>query len=146
MEHQTTLTSTPRKAKKQSKNKKKQLPLKVVYITNPMKFTATASEFRALVQELTGQDADVSDISRFAAADSASPGAAEAASEGSVHAAAEVGGGAAAAAAEMKATSADPYEDDGFCGAEMMESFLGLENCRLWNDEDVDVFKRLGAV
>ncbi|GAB4843944.1 hypothetical protein Ancab_013908 [Ancistrocladus abbreviatus] len=40
--------------KAQSKNK----PLKVVYISNPVKFKTSASEFRALVQELTGQDAE----------------------------------------------------------------------------------------
>lgn len=32
-------------------------PLKVVHISNPMKFQATAAEFRALVQGLTGRDA-----------------------------------------------------------------------------------------
>ncbi|KAG6421622.1 hypothetical protein SASPL_118179 [Salvia splendens] len=44
--------------KKAHKIKKKQ-PLKVVYITNPIKFETSALEFRALVQELTGQDAHV---------------------------------------------------------------------------------------
>ncbi|CAI0374642.1 unnamed protein product [Linum tenue] len=33
-------------------------PMKVVYISNPMKFEIGASEFRSLVQELTGQDAE----------------------------------------------------------------------------------------
>nr|GLL36672.1 sigma factor binding protein 1, chloroplastic [Ipomoea trifida] len=33
--------------------------LKVVYISNPMKVETSPSGFRALVQELTGQDADV---------------------------------------------------------------------------------------
>ncbi|EYU18630.1 hypothetical protein ABFS82_10G154300 [Erythranthe guttata] len=62
----------------QTKTKKKQQPpppqpqpLKVVYITNPIKINATASEFRALVQELTGQDADFSETARFAAAGAA---------------------------------------------------------------------------
>ncbi|KAL1564097.1 hypothetical protein AAHA92_06498 [Salvia divinorum] len=45
-------------AKKTYKIKKRQ-PLKVVYITNPIKFETSALEFRALVQELTGQDAHV---------------------------------------------------------------------------------------
>lgn len=44
--------------KKAYKMKKRQ-PLKVVYITNPIKIETSALEFRALVQELTGQDADV---------------------------------------------------------------------------------------
>lgn len=34
-------------------------PIKVVYISNPVKFTTSASEFRALVQELTGRDSDL---------------------------------------------------------------------------------------
>ncbi|KAJ8760178.1 hypothetical protein K2173_011034 [Erythroxylum novogranatense] len=42
-----------------SKSKKK--PMKVVYISNPMKFKTSASGFRALVQELTGQDAEYPD-------------------------------------------------------------------------------------
>ena len=43
-------------------NKKQEKPMRVVYITDPMKFKAsTASEFRALVQELTGKDSDVAD-------------------------------------------------------------------------------------
>ncbi|XP_050383331.1 sigma factor binding protein 2, chloroplastic-like [Argentina anserina] len=47
---------TQTKTKTRSKSKKK--PIKVVYISNPMKVTTSASEFRALVQQLTGQDAD----------------------------------------------------------------------------------------
>lgn len=38
-------------------SKKKKEPIKVVYISNPIKFTTSASKFRALVQQLTGQDA-----------------------------------------------------------------------------------------
>lgn len=34
-------------------------PIKVVYISNPVKFTTSASEFRALVQDLTGRDSDL---------------------------------------------------------------------------------------
>lgn len=55
--------------KRSSKSKKK--PIKVVYISNPMKVKVTASEFRALVQELTGQDAELpKDLSRFQNPDS----------------------------------------------------------------------------
>uniref|UniRef100_A0A6N2KXV5 VQ domain-containing protein n=1 Tax=Salix viminalis TaxID=40686 RepID=A0A6N2KXV5_SALVM len=43
-----------RRATKIAKTKKK--PMKLVYISNPMKFKISASGFRALVQELTGQD------------------------------------------------------------------------------------------
>ncbi|CAA3026028.1 Hypothetical predicted protein [Olea europaea subsp. europaea] len=55
------LTVNQKKASKQPKNKKK--PVKVVYITNPIKFKTSASEFRSLVQELTGQDADMPEYS-----------------------------------------------------------------------------------
>ncbi|CAI9759091.1 unnamed protein product [Fraxinus pennsylvanica] len=55
------LTVNQKKASKQPKNKKK--PVKVVYITNPIKFNTSASEFRSLVQELTGQDADTPEYS-----------------------------------------------------------------------------------
>ncbi|KAL6997657.1 hypothetical protein U1Q18_007784 [Sarracenia purpurea var. burkii] len=48
-----------KKATKQAKTKKK--PVKVVYISNPMKVKTTASEFRALVQELTGREASMPD-------------------------------------------------------------------------------------
>ncbi|KAJ4845680.1 hypothetical protein Tsubulata_003571 [Turnera subulata] len=40
-----------------NKARAKKKPMKVVYISNPMKFNTSASGFRALVQELTGQDA-----------------------------------------------------------------------------------------
>ncbi|KAM7271047.1 hypothetical protein ACFE04_030261 [Oxalis oulophora] len=43
----TTTTTTTRKD-----------PVKVVYISNPMKFKTSASKFRALVQRLTGRDAE----------------------------------------------------------------------------------------
>ncbi|CAK8543083.1 unnamed protein product [Lathyrus sativus] len=47
---------TPTKITK-SKNKNNK-PIKVVYISNPMKVNTSASEFMALVQELTGQYAE----------------------------------------------------------------------------------------
>ena len=57
-QHQTKAKSTTR-ISSGGNNKSKKKPIKVVYISNPMKVTASASEFRALVQQLTGQDADV---------------------------------------------------------------------------------------
>ncbi|KAL6138008.1 hypothetical protein ACLB2K_063296 [Fragaria x ananassa] len=51
-----TKSKTSRSSGGNKSNKKKSI--KVVYISNPMKVTASASEFRALVQQLTGQDAD----------------------------------------------------------------------------------------
>ncbi|KAF8398238.1 hypothetical protein HHK36_017164 [Tetracentron sinense] len=52
-----------RKSSKQAKPKKK--PIKVVYISNPMKVKTSASEFRALVQELTGRDSNLADAAKF---------------------------------------------------------------------------------
>lgn len=47
-------------------DKLKRKPVKVVYISNPMKVKVTPSEFMSLVQELTGQDAELpADLSRF---------------------------------------------------------------------------------
>ncbi|KAL7134239.1 hypothetical protein ABFS83_11G013300 [Erythranthe nasuta] len=40
---------------RKKKKKRQPPPLKIVYITNPIKFKTSASQFRALVQELTGQ-------------------------------------------------------------------------------------------
>ncbi|KAA8517977.1 hypothetical protein F0562_015451 [Nyssa sinensis] len=54
-------------ATKQAKTKKK--PVKVVYISNPMRVETSASKFRALVQELTGQDADMPDPTRYSEID-----------------------------------------------------------------------------
>lgn len=54
---------------KQAKAKKK--PIKIVHISNPMKVTTTTSEFKGLVQELTGQDSDMALLSKFAEADGA---------------------------------------------------------------------------
>ncbi|RZC77664.1 hypothetical protein C5167_001853 [Papaver somniferum] len=49
--------------------KKISKPVKVVYISNPMMVKTSVSEFRSLVQELTGRDSDISsrsfDRSRF---------------------------------------------------------------------------------
>ncbi|XP_061366795.1 sigma factor binding protein 1, chloroplastic-like [Gastrolobium bilobum] len=49
---------TPTKRSKPKNNKNKNKPIKVVYISNPMKVKTSASEFRALVQKLTGRDAE----------------------------------------------------------------------------------------
>ncbi|MED6171217.1 hypothetical protein PIB30_038752 [Stylosanthes scabra] len=58
-----TKRSTKQKKRNNNNNKKE---IKVVYISNPMKVKTSASQFRALVQELTGQDAEFpQDPSRF---------------------------------------------------------------------------------
>lgn len=46
------------KSGKRSHTKRSKKPIKVVYISSPMKVNTSASEFRALVQELTGKDSD----------------------------------------------------------------------------------------
>lgn len=43
---------------KRTTKPKKNKPIKVVYISNPMKVKTSAAGFRALVQELTGRDAE----------------------------------------------------------------------------------------
>ncbi|CAH9134873.1 unnamed protein product [Cuscuta epithymum] len=64
-----------KKALKQTKTTtKSSKQLKVVYISNPMRVETSPSEFKDLVQELTGQDADVPDASKFPAT-TQSPGA-----------------------------------------------------------------------
>ncbi|XVF56292.1 hypothetical protein PTKIN_Ptkin06aG0107300 [Pterospermum kingtungense] len=58
------------KAAKRVKSKKKNnKPIKVVYISNPMKVKTSASKFRALVQKLTGQDAELPDPTKFTGTD-----------------------------------------------------------------------------
>ncbi|XP_021804438.1 sigma factor binding protein 2, chloroplastic [Prunus avium] len=52
-------------SKPNKKSKTKKQGIKVVYISNPMKVRTSASEFRALVQELTGQDSELPDPARF---------------------------------------------------------------------------------
>nr|CAD1817309.1 unnamed protein product [Ananas comosus var. bracteatus] len=64
-------TGDGRKNPKQHSDKAKmKKPVKVVYISNPMKVkAATPAEFRALVHELTGQDSTFPDQSLFPEAD-----------------------------------------------------------------------------
>ncbi|KAL8136177.1 hypothetical protein AgCh_010688 [Apium graveolens] len=45
-------------ASKQIKKSKTKAQVKVVYISNPMKVNTSASQFRALVQQLTGRDSE----------------------------------------------------------------------------------------
>ncbi|XP_040991097.1 uncharacterized protein LOC121238324 [Juglans microcarpa x Juglans regia] len=46
------------KKQQTSASKRSKKPLKVVYISTPMKVKTSASEFRDLVQKLTGRDSD----------------------------------------------------------------------------------------
>ncbi|KAH7511740.1 uncharacterized protein LOC107403959 [Ziziphus jujuba] len=67
METNSLLSSSGMQQRKSSKNgkSKKSKPVRVVYISNPMKVKTSAAEFRALVQELTGQDAEFPDPSKL---------------------------------------------------------------------------------
>ncbi|MQL93875.1 hypothetical protein Taro_026516 [Colocasia esculenta] len=56
--------------------KAKKRPVKVVYISNPTRVTATAAQFKSLVQELTGQFSDIADLYKFADPHSAGEAAA----------------------------------------------------------------------
>ncbi|KAL8489341.1 hypothetical protein ACS0TY_024813 [Phlomoides rotata] len=156
MDKTPTATMNPKRANKPLKPKKKQ-PLKVVYITNPIKFTATASEFRALVQELTGRDAaDVPDSSRFAGADGfgGGGGCSEAVKVADVHA--QVGK-VGQTHDELLQKGSDLstfggydefYDDDAFYSPEMMEKFQGIASSSYtWHqDSNIDVFERLDAI
>lgn len=51
-------------------NNKKKAAIKVVYISNPVRVSTSVSEFRAVVQELTGRDSDVAEnIEKYATAE-----------------------------------------------------------------------------
>jgi hypothetical protein len=54
--------SVKQKSPKCSKTNKKK-PFKIVYISNPVKFTASPDQFRAVVQQLTGRHSTVVDES-----------------------------------------------------------------------------------
>ncbi|KAK7267836.1 hypothetical protein RIF29_20515 [Crotalaria pallida] len=47
--------------KRKGQDKRNKKDIKVTYIPSPMKFKTSASNFRALVQELTGQDSCVAE-------------------------------------------------------------------------------------
>lgn len=53
----------PQKPKKKQQQEAANAPVKVVYIGNPVNFNTSASEFRSLVQQLTGKDSYASDNS-----------------------------------------------------------------------------------
>ncbi|KAE8728918.1 Sigma factor binding protein 2 [Hibiscus syriacus] len=60
------MSSTLQARRLSPKKAKSKKPIKVVYISNPMKVKTSASKFRALVQKLTGQDAELlDDLTKF---------------------------------------------------------------------------------
>ncbi|GER52539.1 heat-inducible transcription repressor HrcA [Striga asiatica] len=116
---------------------KKKGPLKVVHIANPIKFTATASEFRALVQELTGQDSGPPD--------SAGPAAVRG---GSGRRGAEEGPtkefgvceGVQNGSGQVGFESGYEYGHDGlFDPVKMDDSFQGLMASGFWNEGADDI-------
>lgn len=58
------LSVNQKRGAKQAKSKRK-APLKVVYISSPMKFETSAAKFRELVQSVTGQDSDIDSLLGF---------------------------------------------------------------------------------
>ncbi|KAI3472279.1 hypothetical protein Pfo_029767 [Paulownia fortunei] len=155
------LTVNQKRANKQQpKSKKKLQPLKVVYITNPIKFTASASEFRALVQELTGQDSDMAESARFAVDDGVGgsqgkvANAGKVAVEDNVHALEEVTKIRRTCDGVVVQKGSDPStfgsyddDDDAFCSPQMMDSFPGLMASDLWHEAaHLDVLKNLDAM
>ena len=62
--HQRKPTKKAKQPKKNNNNNNNN-PIKVVYISNPMKVKTSASQFRALVQELTGQDSELPDPTKY---------------------------------------------------------------------------------
>ncbi|CAM0883160.1 unnamed protein product [Alopecurus aequalis] len=91
-------------------------PIKVVYISNPMRVKTSAAGFRALVQELTGRNADPS---KYSADDDAAAAQQELSPEGSAAMAAPDAAAPGPAAAPDFAAAAfgdgdDEVEDDIF--------------------------------
>ncbi|CAA0837416.1 Sigma factor binding protein 2- chloroplastic [Striga hermonthica] len=118
-------------------NPKKKGPLKVVHITNPIKFTATASEFRALVQELTGRDSGPPDSAGPTAVrvDSSRHGAEERPTKGH-----DVCEGARNGPSLVGFGSGYEYGHDGvFDPVKMEDSFQGLMASEFWNEGADDI-------
>ncbi|KAK4769297.1 hypothetical protein SAY86_027447 [Trapa natans] len=55
-------TKAPKRTGKRLSSSRSKKGVKVVYISSPMQVKTTASEFRMIVQELTGRDSDVASI------------------------------------------------------------------------------------
>ncbi|KAL6981087.1 hypothetical protein U1Q18_022718 [Sarracenia purpurea var. burkii] len=106
------------------KRKGRKERVKVVYISSPVKVTTSASSFRALVQELTGRD---SDLTRFVEANNNS-GASICDSQKSV------GDGGLKSVVDDRATESptssdslfEPWFDDVFIGSNLQGNFLGM--------------------
>ncbi|URD82713.1 VQ motif [Musa troglodytarum] len=131
---------SPEQAKAKATMKKK--PIKVVYISNPMRVTTSAAQFRGLVQKLTGRDSNVADMAIACSPTGGPPSA-------------DCGGvtprdlsSASDALGPCKGAVAAPFEmfDDGF-SAQMLEDLSGLPPWPpLCCESSVGGFWRLGQV
>ncbi|XP_031103927.1 uncharacterized protein LOC116007408 [Ipomoea triloba] len=107
--------------------------LKVVYISNPMKVETSPSEFRALVQELTGQDADVPGPGPFKFPPGPGVGAAAAGAPNGNKAAAEEHSGEAGLqhdVAESSDLSSETAPPDYV--PQLIEDFPGIMPSNMW--------------
>ncbi|KAK4794183.1 hypothetical protein SAY86_012177 [Trapa natans] len=105
-------------------------PIKVVHISNPIRVKATASEFRALVQELTGQDSELPDLARFSGqSPSPLPQEDDDPAPQSAGPVAGLGGGVPPPSAEE-----EEYDDD---PAQEVPAVDPLEICTRFFEEDV---------
>lgn len=116
------LDSNPDRPSKQFKNRKKRNPIKVVHISNPIKFQTSASQFRELVQKLTGKDADYSSET-FAGGEAA---CAKAESHNAHSVVDEVAGTKIGQGSGSDPLGIGSGLDDGYYGAEMFENLVGL--------------------
>ncbi|KAL3637152.1 hypothetical protein CASFOL_019451 [Castilleja foliolosa] len=140
------MTANRKRSNKQSPSIKKKGPLKVVYITNPIKFKTSASEFRALVQELTGQYSDVPEFDRFPAAGGGGEvdKTAEDEDRNYIHAGDQEGVKVGQTCEEGQNGSDllsgfgsygdNDIDDDGFCG---MDNFEGQMASSFWVNEGI---------
>ncbi|CAL9114986.1 unnamed protein product [Musa textilis] len=123
--------SVHQKSPIQGKAKKK--PVKVVYISNPMRVTTSPAKFRGLVQKLTGRDSNIADTdvrTNSPTADSV-PGSAVTCDYGGTPG--RVDPILHSGVAPCEAVEATPYEvfDDVFA-RQILDTFPGFERSTLY--------------
>ncbi|KAL4386457.1 hypothetical protein GQ457_09G026180 [Hibiscus cannabinus] len=138
-----------KRTKKNTKKNSSKKDLKVVYISSPMKVKTCASQFRALVQELTGKDSDVAD--RFmdnSSYEDTTPDNSPTNSDTARRAVAEGDGGVIGQLPLLNISNSDqsvfgPFDD------ELMSegSFLGMFTSNLFHDpSQFDALRSFGSV
>ncbi|CAD5197299.1 unnamed protein product [Musa acuminata subsp. malaccensis] len=131
---------SPEQAKAKATKKKK--PIKVVYISNPMRVTTSAAQFRGLVQKLTGRDSNVADMD-IACSPAGGPSADR---EGMTPRDLSSGSGSLGPCKGAVATPFEMLDDDGF-SSQMLEDLSGLPPWPpLCCESSVGGFWRLGQV